>query len=80
MDYIQARRLAGMMTSRQRRELQLLAQACREIPDKLCDRYDPITASCAQSCCVCSHMGHDCLGQGLSALPNQNPAMEFRVR
>ena len=79
MNYIQARRLAGMMTSRQRRDLQLLAKVCQEIPEKLCDRYDPITASCAQSCCVCSHMGNDCLGQSFSTMLNPR-SIEFRAR
>jgi len=62
MEYIQARRLAGMMTSKQRREIQMLAKAAAELPETRCERYDPITASCAQSCVVCSNYRNGCAG------------------
>ena len=64
MTYIQARRLVSMMTSKQKREIQMLAQAAREMPVGRCERFDPITASCAPTCGVCSHSGLDCAGMG----------------
>ena len=74
MTYIQARRLANMMTPRQLREIQFLAQVAREQGTTAgnCERFDPMTASCAPTCAICSHRGRDCFGGG-------NGSVEFRI-
>ena len=38
----------------------------------ICKRYDPITASCAPCCDVCSHYQRDCSGQKEAAPVRQH--------
>ena len=63
MNELQAPRLASRLTEKQRNDILTLAETIQKAAKGTCEHFDPITASCAPCCVVCSHFNADCSGK-----------------